>query len=584
MGAERLDWGRGAEFYLKSDSSSGGVKREAVFAHPPWRDFSGQAACEYDIYLNAAQAPVLETYVGIQDGHGSSDGMIFRVRAGDRELFAAKLTEARWLPVRVDLKEFAGKAVKLELSVESCGEFWGLWGTPQVTDGGKVLYDLGKMTFDAPKYLLPPSGSAAKEADSDTRAARAAVRPTPQQLHYQRNGFIGFIHFGMNTYAGGTDWGDGSDSPDLFQPDRFDAEQWVRIMKEAGMKMLILTAKHHDGFCLWPTDSTDYSVKSSSWRGGKGDVVGEVAEACRKAGIELGIYLSPWDRHSPVYGTEQYNEVFKAQLRELLTRYGKVSEVWFDGACGEGPNGKRQRYDWNGYYQLIRELQPNALIAICGPDIRWVGNEDGLARETEWSVQLVNGKYVWSPAECDVSIRPSWFYRKNEDDKVKTADQLMDLYFASAGRNAVLLLNLPPDRSGRIHSEDERALRQLRSELDRMFARNLARKGHAPAQLIDDDPESFWEGDTAENASFELSWDEPVGFSVIELCEFIREGQKIENFTVEYERDGKWQPLAKGTTVGNRRLLRVPFTESRKLRITIDRALAKPQLSAAGIY
>ncbi len=248
-------------------------------------------------------------------------------------------------------------------------------------------------------------------------------------------------------------------------------EQWAAVLQEAGVKLLILTAKHHDGFCLWPSRWTEHCVKNSPWRGGQGDVVREVVEALRDKQIRVGLYLSPWDRNQPTYGdSPKYNEYFRNQLRELLTNYGAIDEVWFDGACGEGPNGKRQEYDWPSYYALIRELQPNALIAISGPDIRWVGNESGVARENESSVVTRDGQLVWHPAECDVSIRPGWFYHPSEDAKVKSLATLADIYFKSVGRNSVLLLNIPPDRRGRIAEADVVRLKEFGAFVDQLYA------------------------------------------------------------------------------------------------------------------
>ena len=291
--------------------------------------------------------------------------------------------------------------------------------------------------------------------------------------------FTCFAHFGMNTFTD-REWGQGTEDPKRFNPTAFDADQWVAACKRGGMKLLIATCKHHDGFCLWPSKYTEHCVKNSPWRNGRGDVVKEVSAACRRGGIRFGIYLSPWDRHEKTYGSDAYNEYYKNQLRELLSNYGDIAEVWWDGACGEGPNGKRQVYDWAAYIKIVRELQPNALMAICGPDIRWVGNENGLARETEWSVQPpipdshatansasektwpIDTVFRWYPAECDVSIRPGWFYHASQDRQVKSLRELLEIYYCSVGRNSVLLLNVPPDRRGRFHENDVARLGELR--------------------------------------------------------------------------------------------------------------------------
>ena len=317
--------------------------------------------------------------------------------------------------------------------------------------------------------------------------AVAEIRPTERQLQWQQLEFYGFIHFGINTFTD-REWGLGNESPSLFNPTELDAEQWVRAFKSAGMRGLILTCKHHDGFCLWPSKYTDYSVKSSPWRDGRGDLVKEVSDACRKYGLKFGIYLSPWDRHEPSYGdSDRYNEFYLNQLEELLTNYGEIFAVWLDGACGEGPNGKRQVYDWDAYYDLVRRLQPNAVISVCGPDVRWCGNEAGQTRPEEWSVvpaalqdaervqeksqKVDDGQFgkeirsqdldlgsreairgvkdlVWYPAEVNTSIRPGWFYHESEDDKVKSLAELLDIYFNSVGGNAAFLLNVPPDNGG----------------------------------------------------------------------------------------------------------------------------------------
>ena len=347
----------------------------------------------------------------------------------------------------------------------------------------------------------------------------AQITPSKRQLDWQEMEFYAFIHFTMNTYTD-REWGIGDEDPGIFNPTELNADQWVEACNAAGMKGLILTCKHHDGFCLWPSSYTDHSVRNSPWREGMGDLVKEAADACRKGGIKLGIYLSPWDRHEQSYGDSPvYNAYFKNQLRELLTNYGDIFCVWFDGACGEGPNGKRQVYDWDGYYEVIRDLQPNAVISVCGPDVRWCGNEAGHTRESEWSVvpaylqenekiqeqsqQVDDGEFsrridtqdgdlgsrqviehvrdlIWYPAEVNTSIRPGWFYHASEDDQVRPLDELLEIYYRSVGGNANFLLNLPPDRRGLIHENDVQRLQQFGQVIKETFRNNLAI--HAEAQ------------------------------------------------------------------------------------------------------
>ena len=443
------------------------------------------------------------------------------------------------------------------------------------------------------------------------------VVPSRNQLDWQAREFIAFAHFGMNTFTD-REWGDGKESPALFNPTDFDARQWVQVFKAAGMKLLILTAKHHDGFCLWPTATTTHSVKSSPWKNGNGDVVAEVAQACREAGLAFGVYVSPWDRHEPSYGdSPRYNELFRTQLRELLTGYGDIAEVWFDGANGEGPNGKRQVYDWPSYYRVVRELQPNAVIFGMAPDVRWVGTESGYGRETEWSVvplMLRDGAVLrpdsphplddafvpgdltapdlgsrdairsasvlaWYPAETDVSIRPGWFYHAKQDAQVKTPEKLVDIYFSSVGRNGLLLLNVPPDTRGRVADADAKSLQRMRAVLDRTFGASAAEAGPPQQVRADGAP-----------ARFEVPIAAGRRFDVALLQEDIRQGQRVEAFSLEVCAAGGCREFARGTTIGYKRLLRFPevrideTSSDARVRLTILQTRGVPAVSAVSLH
>lgn len=486
--------------------------------------------------------------------------------------------------------------------------------------------------IQAQKNSQGKSASYAPVLPTDTEAdivrKAASVVPSKRQLRWQQLELTGFFHFGVNTFTD-REWGDGKEDPKVFNPSALDADQWVRAAKEGGIRQVILTAKHHDGFCLWPTATTKHSVASSPWKKGKGDVVREVAEACRKNGMGFGVYLSPWDRNAPMYGTEAYNDFFLQQLTELLTNYGKVDEVWFDGANGEGPNGKKQVYDFDRWYALIRKLQPGAVIAIMGPDVRWVGTESGIGRETEWSVvpvderlqerieagsqkdvtfkplgdmmgsdlgsreKLRNAKgLVWYPTETDVSIRPGWFYHAKEDDKVKSPRQLLDIYYASVGRNGVLLLNLPPDRRGVIHEQDAKNLRDWKRIIDRTFAVNLLKESSingtsvkGSGALLDNQYKTHWiadKGDTS--ATLEFTLKQPITFDVLMLQENIAVGQRIERFVLEYLSGGEWKKAAEGTTVGYKRLLRFDPVQAHKVRLRILSSRMEPTLSEIGLF
>lgn len=450
------------------------------------------------------------------------------------------------------------------------------------------------------------------------------VTPTPRQLRWQQLELTAFFHFGINTFTN-REWGDGKENPQLFNPSQLDARQWVNTVKAAGIKQVIITAKHHDGFCLWPSKYTQHSVASSPWKNGKGDVVKEVADACREAGIGFGVYLSPWDRHEPSYGTEAYNTFFVQQLTELLTQYGQVDEVWFDGANGEGPNGKKQVYDFDRWYKVIRKLQPQATIAIMGPDVRWVGTESGHGRTTEWSVVPANHldpaavaansqqdlafkpagdmmgddlgsrekiskakALVWYPAETDVSIRPGWFYHASEDSLVKTPEQLLDIYFHSVGRNGVLLLNIPPDKRGLIHEQDVKTLQQWRQRRNDIFRRNFLASAqctlaNAPL-LLDRKDSTACTLDQQRDMQIEWNWRGIQTFNVLLLQEDIRKGQRVENFVLEYLSGDGWKVAATGTTIGYKRLLRFPAVRTAAVRLRITGTRANPELAEMGIY
>lgn len=422
--------------------------------------------------------------------------------------------------------------------------------------------------------------------------------PSPRQLAWQRLEYYAFVHFGPNTFTD-REWGEGTESPETFLPTALDCRQWARVAKEAGMKGIILTAKHHDGFCLWPSRYTEHSVKAAPWRNGKGDVVREFARAVHRAKLKLGLYLSPWDRHERTYGdSPAYNRHFTQQLTELLTDYGEVAEVWFDGACGEGPNGKRQEYDWERYCEVIRRLQPKALIAICGPDIRWVGNEDGFARETEWSVQQapagalqpVDG-WAWYPAECDVSIRPGWFWHRAEDEKVKSLEHLMDIYYKSIGRNSVLLLNVPPNKDGLIARPDAERLREWRTQIDATFQQDLAHGSRAlgdgahPARVIDSRPSTYWSPPAEKTTgAVHLVLDGPKTVGLILSQEAIAFGQRVEEYAIEGRTSAGWAPLAQGTTIGHKKLDRIEPIAITELRFTVRKAIAPPMIRRIGLF
>lgn len=416
------------------------------------------------------------------------------------------------------------------------------------------------------------------------------TKPSAQQLRWHEMQYYMFIHFGVNSFTN-LEWGEGAENPKIFNPQNLDSRQWARIAQKAGMKAIILTVKHHDGFCLWPSAYTEHDVASSSWKGGKGDVLKELSEACKEYGIKLGFYISPWDRNNPIYGKDDqaYNTYFNNQLKEILTQYGPIFEVWFDGANGDRANPEKyQAYDWTGFNKTIRSLQPDALIFGAGyADIRWVGNERGVASETNWNTfdskqrnpsedapipllqaGIKNGD-LWWPAETDVSIRPGWFYHPEEDTKVKSADQLEKIYFESVGRNTNLLLNIPIDREGLVNAADSIALMQLRARLDATF--------------IDNKIENLSKG-KLENNAVVVELKGKKTFDVISLMENISQGQIIDGWKVEAWVDNQWVLLGEATTVGYQRWLILPKTTSSKIRVRFDNPLPSSQLSDVNLY
>lgn len=472
--------------------------------------------------------------------------------------------------------------------------------------------------------------------EEDIRLIKAV--PGERQLTYEKMEFFCFIHFTVNTFTG-SEWGDGKEDVSIFNPTELDARQWVKTAKDAGMKGLILTCKHHDGFCLWPSKYTEHSVKNSPYKNGKGDIVREVSEACKEFGLKFGVYLSPWDRNNSSYGKgKEYDDYYVNQLTELLTEYGELYTIWLDGACGEGANGKVQKYDWNRYYKVMRELQPNAVISISGPDVRWCGNEAGEVRESEWSVvakdmtdpsitaelsqhedneefrdrpldetqsdlgsreRLKNEKeLVWYPAETDVSIRPGWFYHEEEDDKVRSFENLKDIYLKSVGGNTTLLLNIPPMKNGKIHEKDIAILKRLGEFINDTFKDNLLKnalittvpehdcRGNSPDMMRTDDYNTYFMNKEGENKLLiEIKFDEYKKLNYLVLKEAITFSQRVEKFNVYFnDESGNKIKIFEGTTIGYKRIIDLKGNKTDNLTIEIEDSRVAPVMSFVGVY
>lgn len=450
--------------------------------------------------------------------------------------------------------------------------------------------------------------------------------PTEQQMQWHEMELSAFIHFTINTFTD-KEWGYGDESPALFNPVNVDVDQWISTLKDTGFKCVILTAKHHDGFCLWPTKYTEHSIKNSPYKNGQGDIVKEVSDACKKYGLRFGIYLSPWDRNRADYGEPSYIEYYRNQLKELFTTYGPVFEMWFDGANGGdgyygGANEKRRingatYYDWPSTLQMVQSIQPDVIFfSDSGPGVRWVGNETGVMGETNWNNITPDTLYAgkpgiekllntgsengthWIPGEVDTSIRPGWFYHAKEDSLVKTPRKLFDIYLTSVGRGSTLLLNVPPDQRGVFHENDVKSLAGFRGMLDAAFSNNLARDAkveadsyrgssetYAPTNVTDGDKETYWTTDdevTTGSLVVNLDAQKPVNY--VMLQEYIRLGQRIKSFNVEVWKDNDWHPVATGTTVGYKRILKTDSVLTDRVRINITASKACPLLSNVAIY
>lgn len=449
--------------------------------------------------------------------------------------------------------------------------------------------------------------------------------PSKSQIAWHQMEFYAFVHFNMNTFTN-MEWGYGDESPDLFNPVELDCRHWARVCKEAGMKGIILTAKHHDGFCLWPSQFTEHSVKNSPWKDGKGDVVKELSEACKEYGLKMGLYLSPWDRNHADYGSTEYITYYRNQLRELLSNYGEIFEFWIDGANGgtgyyggadeDRKVNRKTYYDWPNTFKIVRELQPDAVIfSDAGPDIRWVGNEQGWANETNWCLlrrdeawpgwprykELRSGHEDgthWVPAEVDVSIRPGWYYHPSQDNQVKSLKQLLDIYYHSVGRNANLLLNFPVDNRGLIHENDVEQVYKLAKALKADFAIELAggkkvtatnTRGNSrlywASNVNDGNWETYWTTENnITNASVVIDLEEPVEFNRFAIQEYIPLGQRVQEFTVEAMVEDNWKLLASETTIGYKRILRLSTIKTSKVRLTIIHSKASPLISNIELY
>jgi alpha-L-fucosidase len=474
-------------------------------------------------------------------------------------------------------------------------------------------------------FLIGFLNSCSLVASDDKVLAPAAVLPIPSanQLEWQQMEFYGFIHFSLNTYTDQS-WGYGNEDLNLFNPQELDAREWVKTAKDAGMKGIILTAKHHNGFALWPSKYTEYSVKNTPWKNGKGDLVKEVADACKEYGLKFGIYLSPWDRNRADYGKKEYITYFRNQLTELLTNYGPIFEVWFDGANGGtgyygGANENRvidktTYYDWKNTYDLVRRLQPDAVIWNDGGergDLRWVGTEAGFVGETNWSLLNSTGDVEWSmlhyglekgnawvAAEVNTSIRPEWFYHPAEDAKVKSVSKLVDTYYNSVGRNASLLLNFPIMPNGKIHPTDAHNVIQMGNIVRDTFVDNIAKKSKitasntrhqnsrfGTANLVDGNATTYWAtDDNAKQASIEFDFSKPQQINRFLIQENIALGQRVKSFKLEALVNDKWIELTAGTTIGYKRILRFPSVSVNKVRLLINDAKASPVISNLGFY
>ncbi len=447
--------------------------------------------------------------------------------------------------------------------------------------------------------------------------------PSERQLAWHRMEYYMFVHFTVNTYTD-REWGLGDEPETAFNPSELDCRQWARVARDAGMKGIIITAKHHDGFCLWPSRYTSHSVKGSKWKDGKGDVVLELSKACSEYGLKLGIYLSPWDRNSAVYGKPEYLDYYRNQLRELLTEYGNIFEVWFDGANGgDGYYGgaretrkidNRTYYDWAGTHKIVRDLQPGAVMfSDAGPDVRWVGNEGGMGSPTNWCLLNrdemypggdfasilgeghENGKY-WVPAEVDVSIRPGWFYHARQDSLVRSPENLMNLWYQSVGRNCNLLLNVPPDRRGLLNEKDVASLLAFRQLREKEFATEILKGKKASASATrgnsfraalanDGNPETYWSApDNTISATLTFNLEEPTEMNRILIQEYISLGQRIKKYSVEVLVEGDWKKAVEGTTIGYKVIRKFPVVKASGIRIKFEDSKASPAISNVEVF
>ena len=437
--------------------------------------------------------------------------------------------------------------------------------------------------------------------------------PTKQQLAWHEMEFYLFIHFGPNTFTD-KEWGHGDEPEDIFNPTQLDCRQWARIAKQSGAKGIIITAKHHDGFCLWPSKYSTHTVRESKWKNGKGDVLKELSQACKEQGLKFGVYISPWDRNHPKYGTAEYNEVYVNTMKEIFANYGPIWELWWDGANGEGPNGKKQVYNWDRFKKTVTTVSPKTVVfSDVGPNIRWVGNEKGIAGKTNWnyldtigftpghgapSTDTLNagnafGK-AWIPAECDVSIRPGWFYHANEDDKVKNGEQLFDLYLKSVGRGSNLLLNIPPDRRGLIHENDSAALMAFKKLRDENFSKNLLNDAKAYWEISEEallkDSVNYRALDKKKGVyavntqNFMVQLSEPKQVNCIVLREAIHLGQTIENFKILLFNNTKLVNQISGTTIGRKRIVTFPVQTITSFKVILKDRFGNDNVNGVAAY